>query len=66
MKVEDTKQVGTRVVVKLTLKNTFKERIESARATLFLLNDGGKVVGQATHWVIGDQRRNSIWPLRIR
>jgi hypothetical protein len=47
------KQAGSKVVVKLTMKNTFAERVESARATAFLMDAEGKVVGRATQWVIG-------------
>jgi hypothetical protein len=44
---------GSKVLVKLELKNTFTEKIESARAVCFLLDENGKVVGQSTQWVIG-------------
>jgi hypothetical protein len=37
----------------LELKNTFTNNIESARAVVFLLDDQGKMVGQAAHWIIG-------------
>ena len=47
------KLVGQKAVVKLELKNGFAERIESARAVCFLIDDQGKMVGQATKWVIG-------------
>jgi hypothetical protein len=44
---------GNKAVVKLELSNHFSERIESARAAVFLLDQDGKMVGQATRWVIG-------------
>ena len=53
VKVDEPKQVGKKAVFKLTMKNTFAEKIESARAQVFLLDENGKVVGQAAHWVIG-------------
>jgi hypothetical protein len=53
VKVDKPKQVGNKAVIKLTMKNTFTEKIESARAQIFLLDDNGKVVGQAVRWVIG-------------
>ncbi len=53
VKVDKPKQVGKKAVIKLTMKNTFTEKIESARAQIFLLDDNGKVVGQAARWVIG-------------
>lgn len=51
--VAPSKTVGQKSVTKLELKNTYAEKVESARATLFLLDERGKVVGQATQWVIG-------------
>lgn len=45
--------VGQKAIVLLTLKNHLSERIDSARAMCFLLNDQGKVVGESTKWVIG-------------
>lgn len=51
--VSPVKVTGQKAVVPLALKNGFAERIESARAVMFLLDDRGKVVGQATRWVIG-------------
>jgi hypothetical protein len=57
VRVEAPKQSGGKVVIKLTLKNGFKERVESTRATLFLLNDEDKVVGQKSEWIIGGSSR---------
>jgi hypothetical protein len=51
--VNEPKTTGTKAVIRLELKNTFTEKIESARAVVFLLDDQGKVVGQMTRWVIG-------------
>jgi hypothetical protein len=53
VKLADPKQAAKKVLVKLTVKNTFTNKVESARATLFLLNDQEKIVGQASQWVIG-------------
>ena len=53
VKAEDPKSVGEKSVIKLTLKNTFAEKVEPARATLFLLDEKGKPVKQITRWVIG-------------
>jgi hypothetical protein len=58
VKVDEPKTTGNKTVIKLTFKNTFKERVESARATVFLLDDQGKVVGQAVQWVIGGTKDN--------
>ena len=51
--VSPVKITGQKAVVPLTLKNNLNEKIESARAAVFLLDDQGKMVGQATKWVIG-------------
>ncbi|HWX22410.1 MAG TPA: hypothetical protein VN578_21120 [Candidatus Binatia bacterium] len=56
VKVDAPKQVGQKVVIKLTMKNTFKEKVESARAQVFLVDDKGKVAGQAVRWVIGGKK----------
>jgi hypothetical protein len=37
------------------MRNNFSVKIESARAVCFILNDQGKMVGQASRWVIGGQ-----------
>jgi hypothetical protein len=64
VKVDEPKIVGKKSVIKLTIKNTFKEKIESARAQIFLLDDQGKVVGQSAQWVIGGTKsRNGGTPL---
>jgi hypothetical protein len=51
--VNTPQTIGQKTVVKLALKNTFPEKIESARAVVFLLDERGKMVGQSTKWVIG-------------
>ncbi|MBI1178450.1 hypothetical protein GC207_13530 [bacterium] len=50
------KSAGQKAVVPLALKNEFKEKIETARAVCFLLDDQGKVVGQSTRWIIGGKK----------
>lgn len=50
---------GQKAVVPLALKNNLSERIESARAAVFLLDEQGKMVGQATKWVIGGSEGGS-------
>lgn len=44
---------GQKAVVPLSLHNGFTERIASARAACFILDEQGKMLGQATRWVIG-------------
>ena len=51
--VVSPKTTGQKTVIKLKMKNTFPEKIESARAQVFLHNDAGQVVGQSSQWVIG-------------
>ena len=53
VKADEPKQIGKKVVIKLNMKNTFKEKIESGHAQVFLVDDKGNVVGQAARWVIG-------------
>ena len=47
------KTVGQKAIVPLALKNDFTATITSARAAVFVSDERGKVVGQATRWVIG-------------
>jgi len=56
--VNQPKVVGQKAVVSLALKNNFGEKVESARAVVFLLDEHGKMVGQSTKWVIGGSRNN--------
>jgi len=55
VKLDKPKTTGSKTVVKLTLKNTFTEKIEGARATVFLIGEQDKVVGQRTAWIIGGE-----------
>jgi len=50
------KITGQKAMVSLKLENSFPEKIESARAVCFLLDAQGKMVGQSTKWVIGQNR----------
>jgi hypothetical protein len=50
---------GNKAVVRLDLKNGFQERIESARAAVFVLDDQGKMLAQASKWVIGGTREGA-------
>jgi hypothetical protein len=53
--VSPPKVVGQKAVVSLALQNSFAENVTSARAVCFLLDEHGKMVGQATRWVIGGE-----------
>lgn len=58
--VSPPKITGQKVVVPLALKNNYGEKIESARAAVFLLDDQGKMVAQSTRWVIGGSNTNGL------
>jgi hypothetical protein len=51
--VTPPKVIGQKAVIELKMKNGLSEKVESARAVVFLLDDQGKMVGQSTKWVIG-------------
>lgn len=44
---------GSTTRIELEMENTFDEVIESARATVFLIDQQGKITGKAARWVIG-------------
>jgi hypothetical protein len=51
--VSPVKVAGQKAIVPLVMKNHFAEKVASARAVVFLLDDQGKMIGQSTKWVIG-------------
>lgn len=52
--------ISQKAVVPLAIRNGFAEKIESARAVVFLLDEQGKSVGQpTTRWVIGGSQGKS-------
>lgn len=51
--VASPKIIGQKVVVPLLMKNGLSVKIESARAAVFLVDEQGKMLGQASRWVIG-------------
>ena len=53
LQVAPPKSTGSTAIVKVDLQNTFSEKIQGARAAMFLINDQGKVVGQLAKWIIG-------------
>src|SRR3989442_16028477 len=61
LKVAEPKTYGQKTIVKMELRNTFTNTVESARAVLFLLDDNGKVVGQETRWMIGGTKDMPPW-----
>ena len=52
--VSPPKISGQKVVVPLVMQNHFDQKIESARASVFLSDEKGKMVGESTKWVIGE------------
>ena len=60
--VSPPKITGSKAVVPLAMKNNFTEKIESARAVVFLSDKQGKVIGQTTRWVIGGSSTNGLAP----
>jgi hypothetical protein len=51
--VSPPKIVGQKAMIELKLKNGLPDKVESARAVCFLLDDQGKMIGQSAKWVIG-------------
>jgi hypothetical protein len=51
--VSPVKVIGQKAIVPLVMKNNLTDKVESARAVCFLLDDQGKMIGQSTKWVIG-------------
>lgn len=61
--VESTKQVHAKSLVQLKLINKFSENVASARASVFLLDDQGKVVAQSVKWIIDATKdKNGLKP----
>jgi hypothetical protein len=51
--VYQPKTSGQKAVIEITMKNELTNKIKSARALCLLLDGHGKMVGQSTKWVIG-------------
>ena len=59
--VTPPKITGQKAVVELKLKNDFADKVKSARAVCFLLDEQGQMIGQSTKWVMG-QNKTSLEP----
>jgi len=57
--VSPPKITAQKAIVPLAIKNSFSQKIQSARAVVFLLDEQGKVTSQATRWVIGGSQDKS-------
>jgi hypothetical protein len=53
VRVSQPRIMGQKAVVPLALKNGLGEKVESARAVVFLIDKEGKMVGQGTRWIVG-------------
>lgn len=53
VRVSQPKIAGQKAVVPLDIKNEFSQKIKSARASIFLRDEKGKIVAQSTKWIIG-------------
>ena len=51
--VSPVKITGQTAVVPLAIQNNLSEKVESAKAVVFLTDEQGKMAGTATRWVIG-------------
>jgi hypothetical protein len=60
--VSPPKVTAQKAIVSLAMTNGLAEKVESARAVTFLLDEKGKMVGQATKWVIGGEARSASSP----
>jgi hypothetical protein len=54
--VSPPKMSGQKAVVTIAMTNNLAGKIESARAICFLLDSQGKMIGQSTKWVIGENK----------
>ena len=61
VKVSPVKIAGRKALVPLALENRLSEKVESARAVVFLLDEQGPALGQPmTHRVIGGRNTNGL------
>lgn len=58
------KIVGQKATVELAMTNNLPYAVESARATCFLLNNQGEMIGQSSKWVIGGTKDRPSLPAK--
>jgi len=51
--ISPPKIVGQKADISMEFRNSSNKKVESVRAVTFLLDENGKVVAQATRWIIG-------------
>src|SRR5262245_9871145 len=56
IRLSEPTRAGNTAFVKLSMKNTGTNSVQSARAAVFLMNADGKVVGRKVDWVIGGSK----------
>lgn len=55
--------IGQKAIVPLAITNNLSQKVESARALCFLINNQGKIVGESAKWVVGGaQNRPALEP----
>lgn len=54
--IASPKITGQKALVGLKMKNNLGDKVELARASCFLLDGQGQMVGQSTQWVIGQNK----------
>jgi hypothetical protein len=54
--VSQPKVTGRKAVVELVFKNELTNEVQSARAICLLFDEHGKMVGQSTKWVLGQNK----------
>jgi hypothetical protein len=59
--VSPPKIASQKAIVQLKMKNNLTNKVESARAICFLLDEQGQMVAQSTKWVIG-QNKSGLEP----
>lgn len=55
--VAPPKVTGQKVIVQLDMTNELTNEVKSARAICLLLDEQGKMMGQSTKWVIGQNKK---------
>jgi hypothetical protein len=54
--VSQPKVTGQKTIVELTMTNELTNEVKSARAICLLMDEQGKMVGQSSKWVIGQNK----------
>ena len=60
VKLDNPKTTGNMTVIRLNLKNTGSDTIASVRASIYLLDAQGKMIGQSTRWILGGTKADML------